>query len=185
MARLPAATRDSVPADQQDAFDEIVQASGGVPAYGPGSIMIHVPEAGKRVTALNQYLRFEGVLPKKIQELAMLVTAREMDCQHIWNAHAASGRDEGLDDDVVDGLREQEELSDLPEDEQAVVNYGHELFRNHHASRGAFQAVLELFGRQGAVELTLIFGNYAMLALAINAFDSDLPPNRTEPLLPA
>ena len=34
------------------------------------------------------------------------------------------------------------------------------------------------------VELTLVFGNYTMLALAINAFDSDLPPNRTEPLLP-
>ena len=114
----------------------------------------------------------------------MLVTAREMDCQHIWNAHAASGRSAGLSDDVVDGLRDEEELVGLPDDEQAVVNYGRELFRNHHASRGAFQAVLEQFDRQGAVELTLVFGNYTMLALAINAFDSDLPPNRTETLLP-
>ena len=65
-----------------------------------------------------------------------------------------------------------------------MINYGHEILRSHHASRGAFQAILEQFGRQGAVELTLIFGNYAMLALAINAFDTDLPPNRTEPLLP-
>ncbi len=146
--------------------------------------MIHVPEASRRATALNQYLRNDSSLPLKILELAMLVTAREMDCQHIWNAHAASGRNAGLSDDVVDGLRDEEELSGLPDDEQAVVNYGCELFRTHHASRGAFQAVLEQFERQGAVELTLVFGNYAMLALAINAFDSDLPPNRTEPLLP-
>ncbi len=182
MARLPAATKDSVPSNQQDAFEEITK-NGGVPPYGPGSVLIHVPEASLRNTALNQYLRNDSSLPLKILELAMLITAREMDCQHIWNAHAASGRSAGLSDDLVDGLREEEELSGLPDDEQAVINYGRELFRTHHASRGAFQAVLEQFDRQGAVELTLVFGNYTMLAMAINAFDSDLPPNRTEPLL--
>ncbi len=183
MARLPAATKDSVPSNPQDAFEEIVK-NGGVPPYGPGSVLIHVPEASLRNTALNQYLRTDSSLPLKILELAMLVTAREMDCQHIWNAHAASGRSAGLSDDLVDGLREDEEMSGLPDDEQAVLNYGRELFRTHHASRGAFQAVLEQFERQGAVELTLVLGNYTMLALAINAFDTDLPPDRTEPLLP-
>ena len=183
MARLPIATRDSVPQDQQEIFDEMVQRLGSVPQYGPGSVMIHVPQAHHWATGLNNYLRTQSSLSEKTLELAMLVTAREMDCQHIWNAHAASGRSAGLSDDLVDGLREEEELSGLPDDEQAVVNYGRELFRTHHASRGAFQAVLEQFDRQGAVELTLVFGNYAMLALAINAFDTDLPPNRTEPLL--
>ncbi len=69
-------------------------------------------------------------------------------------------------------------------DEEATVNYGREFFQTHHVSRGGFQAALEQFGRQGIVELTMLMGNYALLAFAINAFDSDLPPNRTEPLLP-
>ena len=43
---------------------------------------------------------------------------------------------------------------------------------------------LEQFGRQGVVELALILGNYSSLALLINSFDTDLPPDRTEPLLP-
>ena len=183
MARLPAATRETVPDNQQAAFDEIIQ-SGGVPSYGPGSILIHVPEASRRATALNQYLRNDSSLPLKILELAMLITAREMDCQHIRNSHAASGRAAGVSDTAVDGLRDEEDIRDLPYDEQIVVNYGQELFRRHQTSRGAFQAILEQFGKQGAVELTLVFGNYAMVALSINAFDSDLPPNRTEALLP-
>ena len=29
-----------------------------------------------------------------------------MDCQYIWNAHAASGRREGLGDGLVDALRD-------------------------------------------------------------------------------
>ena len=184
MARLPTATRDSVPEDQRAVFDELVQALGAVPLYGPGSVMIHVPRAHQLATDLNQYLRNLSSLPKKSQELAMLVTARELDCQHIWNAHAASARQAGVPDGLVDALRDRQELSAVASDEAAVVHYGREFFRTHRVSRGAFQAALEQFGRQGVVELALIFGNYSLLAVLINSFDTDLPPARTEPLLP-
>lgn len=184
MARIPVATKDSVPQNQQAAFDEIVGSSGSAPSHGPGSVLAHVPELSKRATALNQYLRNDSSLPKKVQELTMLVTAREMDCQHIWNAHAASAREAGVSDDIIDALREEDDLVDLAPDEEAVVNYARAILRNHYASRGAFQAALEQFGKQGLVELTMLVGNYTMLALAINAFDTDLPPERTEPLLP-
>ena len=129
MARLPIATRDSVPEDQRDAFDEIVQRLGSVPERGPMSVMIHVPEAHRWVAGLNSYLRNNSSLSKKTQELAMLVTAREMDCQHIWNAHAGSARSAGVPDGLVDALRDRRELSAMAPDEEAVVNLGREFFR--------------------------------------------------------
>ena len=185
MARLPLATRDSVPETQRTIFDEMVTGLGGaVPRYGPGSVLIHVPKAHQWATLLNHYLREESSLTKKIQELAMLVTARELDCQHIWNAHAGSARKAGVRGEIVDALRERKELPALAADEAAVVNYGREFFRTRRVSRGAFQAALEQFGRQGVVELALVMGNYSLLALLINSFDTDLPPDRAEPLLP-
>jgi len=184
MARLPIATRESVPEAQRGRFDELVQRTGAVPRYGPGSVMIHVPEAARWATGLNDYLRNQSSLSKKVQELAMLVTARELDCQHIWNAHAASARQAGVPAALVNALRDHQALPELAPDEAAVVHYGQEFFQTHHVSRGAFQAVLELFGRQGTVELSLTMGNYSMLALLINTCDTDLPPDRTEPLLP-
>lgn len=184
MARLPIATRDSVPQNQRAAFDEIAGASGSAPRYGPGSVLAHVPELSRRNTAINNYLRNESTLPKKIQELTMLVTAREMDCQHIWNAHAGSARQAGVPDDLVDGLREYDDLDGLAPDEEAVVNYARAILRTHYASRGAYQAALEQFGVQGLIELTMLVGNYASLAMLVNAFDTDLLPERTEPLLP-
>ena len=184
MARLPTATRESVPEGQRDVFDEMVKGLGSVPRHGTGSVMIHVPKAHRWATGLNHYLRDESSLPKKVQELAMLVTARELDCQHIWNAHAASARTAGVPGPLVDALRDRKELPPLAADEWAVVNFGREFFRTRRVSRGAFQAALEQFGRQGVVELGLVLGNYSLLALLINSFDTDLPAERTEPLLP-
>ena len=184
MARIPIATRESVPETQQAAFDAMVERSGAVPRNGPGSVMVHVPEAGRLANQLSNYLRNESTLPSKIQELAMLVVARELDCQHIWNAHAGSGRRAGLSDALVDALRDRESLPDLPADEAAVVKYGQEFYRTHHVSSGAFQAAQEQLGVQGLVELTMLMGYYALLAFNCNAFDTDLLSERTEPLLP-
>ena len=114
----------------------------------------------------------------------MLVAAREMDCQHIWNAHAGSARGAGVPDAVVDAIRDKKGLPDLAPDESAVINLGREILRNHQVSRGAYQSALEIFGQQGAIELTLVLGNYTMLAMLINTFETDLLPERTEPLLP-
>ena len=65
--------------------------------------MINVYELIKRGEHLGAYLRGDGtVLSANIRELGRLVTAREMDCQFIWNAHAAFGRQSGLADSLVD-----------------------------------------------------------------------------------
>lgn len=184
MARVPTATQDSVPTGQVAAFQEVVQQRGGVPASGPISIMINVPEIAKRGAHLSDYLRKESSLSSRIQELAMLVTARELDCQYIWNAHAASGRSAGLANETVDHLRERQELPGLAPDEAAVANFGREFFRTHRVSSSSFEAALTQFGIQGVTELTNLMGYYAMLAFNINAFEVDLPTERTEPVLP-
>ena len=184
MARIPTASRESVPENQRTAFDEIVKTLGAVPRFGPGSVVINVPHAHQRLMGLNRYLRSESTLPKKLQELAMIVTARELDCQYIWNAHAASAREAGVGAATVDALRERKEVPKLSDDETAVVRFGQEFFRTHRVSRGTFQLALEQLGKQGAIELGLFLGNYASLALLVNSFDVDLPPDRKEPLMP-
>ena len=184
MARVPTATKDSIPAGQEATFQEVVDQRGEVPASGPASIMINAPEIAKRAAHLSDYLRKESSLSLRVQELAMLVTARELDCQYIWNAHAASGRREGLADETVDRLRERQDLAGLPSDEAAVVDFGREFFRTHRVSSSSFDAALAQFGIRGATELTNLMGYYAMLAFNINAFEVDLPAERTEPVLP-
>ena len=184
MARIPALTRESVPANQLAAFDELVQQRGGIPTTGPGSIMLNAPEVAQRALGLALYLRTETSLAPRIRELGMLVAARENDCQFIWNAHAPLARMAGLKNDIVDALRDKKDIPGLAPDEEAVVNYGREFFRTRRVSQLAFDAALAQFGVLGLTELTNLMGCYAMLAFNVNAFGVELPADRTEEALP-
>ena len=107
-----------------------------------------------------------------------------MDCQYIWNAHAASGKKAGLSPELVDALRDKKPLPQLKGEEAAVIRLGQEFFRSHRVSRGTFQTAMEQFGAQGLTELTMLMGYYGMLAFCVNGFDGDLPSERTEAILP-
>ena len=185
MARIPTASQNTVPQEQVDAFNEYVSQRGGIPETGPLSVMLHVPELIKRGEHLRAYLRGdESSLPANIRELGMLLAAREMDCQFIWNAHAAMGRQSGLSNDLVDNLRDKKELSGLSDAETALINYGREFFRTHRVSEATFNAAMAQFGTRGLIELTTLMGYYACLAFNINAFEVGLPEGITEAPLP-
>ena len=184
MARVPIPTRESVPEQYRSVFDEVVQSRGGPPTSGPGTVTLNSPEVANRCNHLSEYLRGGSGLPAKVQELAMLTVARELDCQYIWNAHAAAGRREGLSNDLVDAMREKRDLPSMAADEAAVVNYGREFFRTHKVSDATFQAAMQQFGGHGLTNLTNLMGYYALLAFNANAFKIDLPAERTEATLP-
>ena len=96
----------------------------------------------------------------------MLVTARELDCQHIWNAHAGSARKAGVRGELVDALRERKELPALAADEAAVVNYGREFFRTRRVSRGRFRPRSSSSAAREWSSSALVMGNYSSAGAA-------------------
>ena len=183
MTRTPTVTRDQVPEQFREAFDHETADSGGVVESGPGSVMINSPEMRLRANHLVMYFRQTSTLPQNIQELAMILTARDKDCQYIWFAHAARARQQGISDEFVDALRDKKPLPKLPADEQIVVDYATELFTTNRVSQGTFQAALDHFGAQLLTELTTMMGYYSLLALNVNAFEVDRPEGGEAPLV--
>ncbi len=88
----------------------------------------------------------------------MILTAIEMDCQFIWNAHCAFARQADLSDKLLNNLRDKKDLPALSAEEAAVVDYGQELFRTRKVSQPVYDAALALFGVRGLVELTNLLG---------------------------
>ncbi|PCH93024.1 MAG: hypothetical protein COB86_01150 [Dehalococcoidia bacterium] len=184
MARTPTVTRDQVPEKFRDAFDAETSDNGGPIDSGPGSAMIHSPEMRRRANHLVHYLRDESELPQRILELAKLIAGRAMDCEFIWNAHAAWGRREGLSDALVGALRDKKPLPPAPADEQALIDFAKELFATKRVKQATFDAAIDQFGARQLTELTTLMGYYSLLAMNANAFEINLPENRTEPVLP-
>jgi 4-carboxymuconolactone decarboxylase len=184
VARIPAATRDDVSEGEKGAYDEFMKSRGGRPNVGPYSLLLHMPEMAQRLEALRTYLRGEASLPQKLQELAMITVAREMDCAFIWYAHAAAARQAGVRDDIVDHIRERRPLTDLDPDEQTVVYFTRELLQRRKVSQPTFDAAVARFGRRGMMTLTNLVACYAVLAYNMNTYELEAPEHPTEKPLP-
>ena len=183
MSRIPPVTRQRVKPELRAVFDQVSSGPGGV-GTGPMSVLKNSPEMARRAIPLFEYVRNESSVPPKLRELAMIVTARAMDCPYIWNIHAGLGRQAGLSDAMVTALRDKRPLPPLPADEAAVYAYTTQLFQAHRVKQDTFQAVLQLVGAQGLVELNTLIGYYTMLAFNANSVELQLPQNVTETPLP-
>ena len=181
--RIPVVTREEVAEEHRAAYDEIAGIRGRPPVVGPSSVMVHSPEMAVRVNRLSEFLGESDELPETFKRLAAIIAARSMDCQFIWNAHAAASRRVGLSDDLVNNLRDKRPLTGISAQESAVVEFGQEYFRTRRVSQAAFDAALSEFGVRGLAELTSLMGYYALLAFNINAFEM-LPEGGEEALLP-
>ncbi len=184
MARIPLVTRDSVPANEQGAYDAFLQGRSGRPNVGPYSLIAHMPEMAQRLEALRTYIRAEASLPQKLQELVMLTVAREMGCAFIWYAHAVAARQAGVRDDIVDRLRDQQDLPALEPAEQTVVQFTRELLQNRRVSQATFEAASSQFGQRGTMTLTNLIACYAVLAYNMNTYELEAPAHPTEKALP-
>ncbi len=182
MARLPYVTRDMVPEEFQEAYDEVT--GGEVITVGPGSMTIYSPEMARRRAGLTAYLRYETTFPRRILELTIIATARAMDCPFIWNDHVTAARNEGVSDALINALRDKQPLPDISDDERAVINYINEFYTSHRVSPETFQAALDQFGPQHLVELTALMGSYAQTAFVLNAFEVELREGIDETVLP-
>lgn len=183
MPRLAVATRDKIPADQVELFDGIVRELGSAPDIGPRSILAYVPKVYRLEEELRDYLTKESSLSNDVIELVILVTARELDCQYVWNSHAAAARAAGIADELINALRDCKPLPKVSDKYHAVISYGREFFRTRRVSAGIFGLVKEQFGERGLIELSVLFGDYIMLITLLNSNDPQLRA-RTEPLLP-
>ncbi len=185
MARIPLVTREAIPESEQAAYDAFMESRGGRPNVGPYSLVAHMPEMAQRLESLRTYIRAEESLPQKLQELVMISVAREMGCAFIWYAHAAAARDIEVQGDVIDNIREQNELTNLDADEQIVVDFTRELLQNRKVSQATFDDASRRFGQRGTMTLTNLIACYAVLAYNMNTYELEAPEHPTEKGLPA
>jgi 4-carboxymuconolactone decarboxylase len=185
LSRLPLRKREEMDEQGRAFYDGATGPQSRTLAglQGPSGISLHSPDLGARMRAVNQYLRYETTLDRRLTELAILVTARELDQQFEWTAHEPAALKEGLEPAIVDVVKHRKPVDGLGEKEAVIVSFGREVFRERKVRAETFARAVELFGTGGVVDLAALMGNYASTAVILNAVDQQLRPDQ-RPLLP-
>ena len=185
LSRLPLRRREDMDEPGQRFYDAVVGPGSRtlVGLRGPSGIWLHSPRLGDRMRAVNQYLRYETALGRRLTELAILVTARELDQQFEWTAHEPAALAEGLSPEIVDVVKHRRPADGLGPEESAIIAFGREVLGDRKVRPETFARAVELFGHEGVVNLAALIGNYASTAIMLNAVDQQLHPDR-RPLLP-
>src|SRR5712671_653653 len=84
--RMPPIPADKLTDAQKQAMKEF-QAARGAELSGPFIPMLRSPEVMSRARAMGDYLRYKSVLPARLSEFVILMTARHWTQNYEWSTH--------------------------------------------------------------------------------------------------
>lgn len=172
--RIPLISADDLTEAQRVVYDKIVAGPRGT-LVGPLRAALHNPSLADRWQAMGQVLRYETSLPRDLNELAILVTARHWNSELEWTIHAGAAREAGLNDALMEAIRRCTLPEFTREEEREVYEFSRELLENGKVCDATYAALLTRWGALGAVELTALVGYYSMVAMTLNAHGIPLP----------
>ena len=182
MPRLHLPSVAEMTPEQRDVHDEIVSGVRGQ-LIGPLRAVIHSPDLARRWSRLGEYLRFSTCLPKKLNELAIIVTGRRWNSQLEFHIHAEAAKSAGLDPACIEAIR----LAQVPvfadEAEVEVYEFARQLQQAGAVEPALHAAVTARWGERGVVELTGVIGYYTMVSMTLNAHEIPLPDGASAPLV--
>ena len=151
---------------------------------GPSALLLRSPELMSRTQRVGEYLRFNSSLPRRLNEFAILITARQWNAQLEWFVHQPLAVKAGLAPAVTADLAQGKHPTGMTDDEEIVYQFCKEVHETRTVSDPIFKAAVDKFGERGVIDLIGLTGYYTMLAMVLNVARQPLP-NGAPPPLPA
>jgi len=180
--RMPEIPADKMTEAQKKAAQEFA-ADRGTPVFGPFVPLLRSPEAMLRTMAMGDYLRFKNILPPKLSEFVILITARQWTQQYEWDIHYPIAMKVGLSPDIAKALADGRRPQNMPTDEELVYDFLAELHDTKSVSDATYARTVARFGEQGVIDMISVNGYYTFLAMVMNTTRTALPPDH-KPMLP-
>jgi 4-carboxymuconolactone decarboxylase len=182
--RLPLPNREDLDEAGKRAYDRGTTPGATLAGLqGPAGIQLFSPKTAPHLTAINHYLRFEAGFTPRVREVAILITAREMDSQFEWVAHESVALREGVPQQVIDVIKHRRSTEGIDETDALVIELGRQLWRDHKVKSDTFARLKAIFGPNRLIDLVMLMGNYAGTAALLAAVDMQLHAGK-KPLLP-
>ena len=151
---------------------------------GPFNAWMRSPDLGDRLQKVGEYIRFNTSLPLRLNEFAILITARHWTSQYEWYAHLPLALKAGLDPKIAAQLAENKRPSGMKEDEAVVYDFSTQLHRSKNVSDATYKRAVALLGEKGVMDLIGVNGYYTAVSMTLNVAQVPVPAGEQNPLKP-
>ena len=148
---------------------------------GPFNAWLRSPELADRLQKVGEYVRFNSSLDRRVNEMAILMTAQAWGSQYEWYAHAPLAIKAGLDPAIVAAIGTGRKPDNMKDDEAIVWEFSTQLRRDHGVDDAIYARALEKFGEQGIMDLVAVNGYYDVVSMTLNVARVAPPPGEEIP----
>src|ERR1700709_43417 len=176
MAPIPLAQRSPAQRKVADAIDSRPWRGRSCPF----NAWLRSPELADRLQKVGEYLRFNTSLDKRVNEMAIIMTAQHWGSQYEWYAHAPLAIKAGLDPSIVAAIGAGRKPDNMKDDEAIVWEFTTQLRRDHDVDDAIYARALEKFGEAGIMDLVAVNGYYDVVSMTLNV--ARVAPPAGEPI---
>jgi 4-carboxymuconolactone decarboxylase len=182
--RMPPIPKEQWTEAQQDAAARFKDMR-GQDVFGPFAVMLRSPEVMLRAGAMGDYMRYHTVLPPRLNEFIILLTARHWTQRFEWHVHQPAALNAGLSHEIVNAIAAGRRPIGMSEDDKIVHDFTIELLRGQNVSDPVYAAAAARFGEQGVIDMVGVAGYYTFLSMMMNTARTPVPADSTVPPLVA
>lgn len=142
---------------------------------GPFGVLLRNEALVTAASGINDALRNNGKLDKRIYELITLIVARHWSAQYVFAVHEPIARSVGVADDVIEAIRTGRKPAFTKADEALTYDAATELLGGKVLSEPTYKRLIDAFGIELALEFSATTGFYSMLSMVLNTFDIPTP----------
>jgi 4-carboxymuconolactone decarboxylase len=146
---------------------------------GPFNAWLRSPVLADRLQKVGEYVRFDTSLDKRLNEMAILMTAQHWGSQYEWYAHAPLAAKAGLDPQVITAIGAGRKPEGMKDDEAIVWEFTTQLRRDHGVDDATYARAIEKFGENGVIDLVAVNGYYDVVSMTLNVAHV-APPKEAE-----
>jgi 4-carboxymuconolactone decarboxylase len=172
--RFKPLTYDEMTPAQRTMIEHVLSGPRGS-TDGPFNVQLRSPEMGDLGQQFGAATRFATSVPRKLYELAIIITARHWTAQFEWTAHHRGALQAGVSPAVCDAIAAGKRPSAMPPDEEVVYNFATELLEKKQVGDATFDAAKKLLGERGVVDLISVMGWYGTVSMYLNVDRYPLP----------
>lgn len=166
---------------QQRVYDAIASGPrGGV--RGPLAVWLNRPGLAEHAQALGQYCRYDSSLPTRLSELAILTMAVAWKAEFEWWAHKPIALKAGVSAEVVDALRQGDEIPFEKDDERIVHAFVSTLVETRQIPDDLYQEAVKALGEGMVVDLVGLAGYYTLISMTLKVFEIEPPAGEAREL---